>query len=87
VKGYTPPEVVRAPKRTRDDRCPGTYREALTNLKIAIFRETYPEDRITEDDRDSMLEILGEALRRTPLVELPCLKSYRLEGGTLIYTC
>jgi hypothetical protein len=33
------------------------------------------------------LEILGEALRTTLLAELPRLKSYRLEGGALIYTC
>jgi hypothetical protein len=25
---------------------PGTYKEALTNIKIAIFRETYPEDKV-----------------------------------------
>jgi hypothetical protein len=58
---------------------PGTYREALTNLKIAICKETYPEDR-SPFWRYS-------ALRRTPLVELPRLKSHRLEGGELIYTC
>jgi hypothetical protein len=74
-------------KRPRDDKGPGTYKEALTNFKIAIFRETYPEDKITEEDRNSILDILGEALRRTPLEELPPLKSYRLEGGALIYTC
>jgi hypothetical protein len=56
-----------APKRPRDDKGPGTYKEALTSFKIAIFRETYPEDKITEEDWDSILEILGEALRRTPL--------------------
>jgi hypothetical protein len=78
MEGHTPPETVRAPKRLRDDKGPGTYKEALTNFKIVIFRETFPEDRITMDDRDSIFEILGEALRRTPLAELPCLKSYRL---------
>jgi hypothetical protein len=81
MEGHTPPETVRAPKKG-----PGTYKEALTNF-IAIFRESYPEDRIMEDDRGSILEILGEALRSTPLVELPRLKSYRLEGGALIYMC
>jgi hypothetical protein len=87
MEGHTPPGTVRAPKRPRDDKGPGTYKEALTSFKITIFRETYPEDRITEEDRDSILEILGEALRRTPLAELPRLKSYRLEGGALIYMC
>jgi hypothetical protein len=59
----------------------------LTNFKVAIFRETYPEDRVREEARDSILESLGEALRRTPLGELLRLKSYRLEGGALIYLC
>jgi hypothetical protein len=75
------------PKRPRDDQVPGSYKEALDNFKISIFRETYPEDRITEEDRDSILEILGEELSRTPLAELPRLKSYRLDGGAIIYTC
>ncbi|PNF41280.1 hypothetical protein B7P43_G01460, partial [Cryptotermes secundus] len=34
-----------------------------------------------------ILEALGEVLRRTPKVELPHLKSYRLLGGALIYIC
>jgi hypothetical protein len=74
-------------KRSEPQKGPGTYKEALTSFKIAIFGETYPEDEISEKDRDSILETLGEALRRTPLEELPRLKSYRLEGGALIYTC
>jgi hypothetical protein len=74
-------------KQSEPQNGPGTYKEALTNFKIAIFRETFPEDRITKDDRDSILEILGKALHRTPLTELPPLKSYILAGGALIYTC
>jgi hypothetical protein len=74
-------------KQSEPPKGPGTYKEALTSFKIAIFRQTYPEDRITEEDRDSILEILEEALRRTPLAELPRLKSYRLEEGALIYMC
>jgi hypothetical protein len=31
-------------KRPELQKDPGTYKEALTNIKIAIFRETYPED-------------------------------------------
>jgi hypothetical protein len=46
-------------KRTEPRKGPGTYKEALTSFKIAIFRETYPEDKITEEERDSILEILG----------------------------
>jgi hypothetical protein len=66
---------------------PGTYKEALTNIKIAIFRETYPEDKLTEEDQNYILEELGTVLRRTPTGELPHLKSYRLEGDRLIYIC
>jgi hypothetical protein len=84
-EGSTPTETARAPKRPRDSKGPGTYKEALTNIKIAIFRETYPEDKLTEDDQNSILEALGEVLRRTPIGELSHLKSYRLEGGALIF--
>jgi hypothetical protein len=66
---------------------PGTYTEALTNIKIATLRETYPEDKLNEEDQNYILEALGRVLRRTPIGELPDLKSYRLEGGALIYTC
>jgi hypothetical protein len=71
----------------RDSKGPGIYKEALTNIKVAIFRETYPEDKLIEDDQNSILEVVGEALRRTQIGELPHLKSYRLEGGALIYIC
>jgi hypothetical protein len=27
----------------------------LTNIKLAVFRETYPEDKLTEDDQNSIL--------------------------------
>jgi hypothetical protein len=43
-EGSTPTETVGAPKRPRDSKGPGTYKEALTNIMVAIFRETYPED-------------------------------------------
>jgi hypothetical protein len=41
MEGHTPPETVRAPKRLRDDKGPGTYKEALTNFKIVIFGENF----------------------------------------------
>jgi hypothetical protein len=53
-------------------------------MKIVIFEETSPADKLTEHDQDSILEELGRVLRGTPK-ELPHLKSYRLEGGALIY--
>jgi hypothetical protein len=88
LEGGTPTGMIRTPKRPRDLKGPGTYTEALTNMKIAIFKETYREEKLTEDDQDSILEILGERmLRRTPKEEQPHLKSYRLMGGALIYAC
>jgi hypothetical protein len=58
----------------------------LTNIKIATFKETYPEDKLIEDKQGSILEELGRVLRGTPIGELQHLKTYRLEGGALIYT-
>jgi hypothetical protein len=84
-EGSTPTETARAPKRPRDSSRPGTYKEAMTNIKIAIFRKAYPEDKLTEEDQNCILEVLGRVLHRTPIGELPQLKSYRLERGALIY--
>lgn len=83
----TPTEMSRALKRSRDAKGPETYNETVTNVKVAIFRETYPEDKLTEGDQNSILDVLGGVLRRTPSRELPHLKSHRLEGGALIYIC
>jgi hypothetical protein len=49
-EGSTPREGARGPKWNRDSKGPGTYKEALANIKVAIFREIYPEDKLTEDD-------------------------------------
>jgi hypothetical protein len=49
-EGSNPIEMARSPKRPRDSSGPGTYKEALTNIKIAIFRLTYPEDKLTDDN-------------------------------------
>jgi hypothetical protein len=54
-------------------------------MKVAVFKDTYPEDKVTENDQDCILEEPGRMLRRSPIGELPHLKSYRLEGGALIY--
>jgi hypothetical protein len=54
---------------------------------MAIFKELYPEDKVNEDDQWSILNVLGEALRGTPVKELLHLKSYKIEGGALIYIC
>jgi hypothetical protein len=68
-------------------KCPGTYKEALTNIKIAIFKETYREDKLNEDDQNYILEELGKVLHRTPIGELSHVMSYRLKGGAVIYRC
>jgi hypothetical protein len=83
----TPTETARPPKRPRDSSGPGNYKEALTSTKITIFKETYPEDKLTEHDQDSILEELGRVLCGTPIGELPHLKSYTLDGGAFIYMC
>jgi hypothetical protein len=77
--------MARTLKRPKDSKGPGTYIEALTNIKVVIFKETYPEEKLTEGDQDSILEALGEVLCRTPKEELPHLKSYRMVGGALFY--
>jgi hypothetical protein len=38
--------MARAPKRPRDCSGPGTYKVAVTNIKMAILRKTYPEDKL-----------------------------------------
>jgi hypothetical protein len=86
-EGSTSSETVRPPKRPRDWKETGNYKEVLTNIRVAIFKDTFPEDKVTENDQDCILEELGKMLRRTPIGELPHSKSYRLEGGTLIYIC
>jgi hypothetical protein len=46
-EGSTLTETARPPKRPRDSSGPGNYKQALTNTEIAIFKETYPEDKLT----------------------------------------
>jgi hypothetical protein len=68
--------VARESKRPRDLNGPRTYTEALTTTKMAIFKELYPEDKLNVEDQQSILDVLGEMLRRTSVEELPHLKSY-----------
>jgi hypothetical protein len=63
--GSTPTEQVGPAKRPGDSRGPETYREALTNIKIAIFKENYPEDKLTEDEQEHTLKELGRVFRGT----------------------
>jgi hypothetical protein len=80
-EGSIPTERVRPPrppKRPKDYSGPGTYKEALTNIKLAIFKEKYPEDKLTENDQDHILEELRRVFCGTLQGELPHLRSFRL---------
>jgi hypothetical protein len=39
-------------RRTTPLRGPGTYKKTLTNMKINVFRENFPEIKLNEDDRE-----------------------------------
>jgi hypothetical protein len=69
-EGSTPTETARAPKRPRDSSGPGTYKEALTNIKIAIFRETYPENKLNAEDQNYIVEELGRVLCEQPHLQV-----------------
>jgi hypothetical protein len=49
-EGSTSVEEIRPPERPKDSSGPGTYKAALTNIQIGIFKKYYPEDKMTEDD-------------------------------------
>jgi hypothetical protein len=66
LEGSIPMKTARSPKRPSDSCGPGTYKEALTNIKIAIFRETYPEDKIIENDQNCIMKELGRLFHVTP---------------------
>jgi hypothetical protein len=74
-------ETARPPKRPREPSGPGYYKEVLTNIKIAIFKETYPEDKLTKQDQESILEELERLLRGTPTGELPHLNPTDQQSG------
>jgi hypothetical protein len=51
-EGSASSKTIRPPKRPRDWKGPGNYKEALTNIRVAIFKHTFPEDKVTENDQD-----------------------------------
>jgi hypothetical protein len=57
------------------------------NIKTAIFKENHPENMLTKDDQDQILDDLGREFHGTQKGELPRLRYFRLEGGALIYVC
>jgi hypothetical protein len=42
--------MAKPPKRPSDSSGTEAYKEALTHMKIATFKETYPEYKLIEDD-------------------------------------
>jgi hypothetical protein len=51
-------ERIKPSNSPRDSSGPGIYKEILTNIKRAIFNENYPEDKLTEDHQNYILEEL-----------------------------
>jgi hypothetical protein len=83
-EGSTPTKRVRPPKRPRECSGPGTYKEALTNIRIAIFKENHPENTLTENEQDHILEagkgVSWNSKRTTATPEV-----LQAGGGTLMY--
>jgi hypothetical protein len=65
---------------------PGTYKEDLANVKIAILKENYPEEKLTEDEQDLILEELGRVFHGTPKLELSHMKFFKA-GGRHTHVC
>jgi hypothetical protein len=55
----------------------------MTNIKIAVFNENHPDDKLTENNQDQILDELGRVFCGTPKEELPYLRALRLEGDAL----
>jgi hypothetical protein len=64
----------------------GTYKEALTDLQIATCKEYHSKHKLNEKNLKLALVEIMIFFHRTPKEDL-YLRSYRLEGGSLIDTC
>jgi hypothetical protein len=60
-------------------------KKALINIKAAILKENYLEDKLTEEEKDLILAEITGAFKSTPRERLLQLSSYRREGSALIY--
>jgi hypothetical protein len=49
---------------------PGTYKETSTNTKVAILKEKYPEDKLTDEEQELILQYTEKSA------------SQNLQGGT-----
>jgi hypothetical protein len=59
-EGSTPTDMANTFKKPTVFTGPGTYREAPTNEQIAILKENYPENKLSEEDQKLILaEITG----------------------------
>jgi hypothetical protein len=61
--------------------------EALTKIKIAIFKVNHPENKPTKGNQDLILHELGMVSCSIPDGELPQVRSFRLETDILICVC
>jgi hypothetical protein len=50
--GSTSPETVGPPKKPREWKGPGDYKESLTGTMVAIFKDAFPEDKVNINDQD-----------------------------------
>jgi hypothetical protein len=84
--GSTPIDTVNSSKKPKGFTGPGIYREALTNVRIAILKENYPQDRLSKEDQELILAktmgILNNTQGRTPATQI--LQTGR---GALMYVC
>jgi hypothetical protein len=70
-EGRTPNGRVNPPKRPSDSTGPGTYTETLTNVRIAILKENYHEDKLSEADTELLLAEIAGTIRMTSREGLP----------------
>jgi hypothetical protein len=68
------------------DENPG-HRGKKPAINCLSYGKAYPEDKLTEDDQDYILEELGRMFHGTLNGELPHLRSFRLVRGTLMCVC
>jgi hypothetical protein len=64
-----------------------TSREALTNVRITILKENYPEDKLSKKDCELILAETAGTFQTTRKEGQSQLRSCRLERGTLMYVC
>jgi hypothetical protein len=79
--GGTPTYAVNPLKKPRNFIGPGAYREALTDVSIAVLKENYPQNKLSEEDQEITLsEIVGGIWKntqgRTPVTQITDWRAY-----------